>query len=140
MKKIYLIYLPAFLLLISACKKDKSTPPIENLLTSKNWTLFDYYAPNYINFSPHFEGTLSFKRGGQAGYTDTIGQLYSGTWEHIYHDDTEKHSLYIKLVNPATQDEIIEYYDHIEFLDDRHFTAYVYAGFSENYFQFQEKR
>ena len=139
MKKIYLICIPALLLLFTACKKD--TPaPIENLLTSKNWELGYYQSNWYTNSSGYFEGTLSFKRSGRAEYTDLNGQVYIGTWEHYYHNDTEKHSLYIKVVNPTTGDEKFEYYDHIEFLDDRHFTGYVYVGFDENYFQYQEKR
>ncbi len=139
MKKIYLTFLP-FLLLLSACKKDKLPPPIENLLTSRNWELYDYQSPYYTNLSGYFEGTLSFRRGGRVEYIDTSGQVYTGTWEHYYHDDTEKHSLFIKVTNPTTQDGKSEYYDHIEFLDDRHFKAYVYSSFYENIFLYQEKR
>jgi hypothetical protein len=140
MKKIYLACIPALLLLFTACKKDKPIAPVENLLTSKNWELSDYQSPYYTNLSGYFEGTLSFKRSGRAEYTDKNGQVYTGTWEHYYHNDTEKHSLYIKVKNPLTQEERSEYYNHIEFLDDRHFTAFVYTSFYENRFQYQEKR
>jgi len=139
MKKNYISFIPVLFLLLAACKKDKPAP-IENLLSSKTWELYNYQSRTYVNFSGYFEGQISFRPGGRAEYTDTSGRVYTGTWTHRYHDDTEKHSLYIKVINPVTQEEKFEYYDHIEFLDDRHFTAYVYTSFEENTFQYREKR
>jgi len=140
MKKIYLTCIPALFLLFIACKKDKLPPPIENLLTSKKWELYDYQSPYYTNFSGFFNGTLSFIRGGRVEYIDTAGQIYTGTWEHAYHADTDKNNLMVKVKNPVTQEEKFEYYDQIEFLDTYHFKAYVYAGFDENVFQYQAKQ
>src|SRR5689334_17752896 len=81
MKKFYIVCIPVLLLLFTACKKDKQSSPIENLLTSRNWQLWQYRNLYYTNSSGFFTGTLSFRKGGLARYTDSIGQVYTGMWE-----------------------------------------------------------
>lgn len=137
MKKIYLTFF-SFLLLFTACKKDNPADAFANLLARYKWELYDTQYRTYIN--PLFlSGYFNFSAGGQLTYTNVNGEVFKGTWGHSYHDDTKKHSLYLKIIDPVSGDEHVEYYDHVEFYDDRHFKAYVYVGFNENVFWFQEK-
>jgi hypothetical protein len=137
MKKIYLAFF-SLLLIFTACKKDKPDDDFANLLARKTWEVYDYQYRTYVN--PAFlEGYFNFSVNGQVEYTDNSGHVYKGSWQHAYHSDTQKHSLYIDATDPITQDRKTEYYNHIEFFDDRHFKAYVYVGFNENTFWFQEK-
>lgn len=137
MKKIYLSFF-SFLLLFSACKKDKPDS-FANLLARNKWELYDAQYRTYVN--PLFvSGYFNFSAGGQLTYTNSNGEVYKGTWSHYYHDDTKKQSMVLKVIDPVTGEENVEYYDHVEFYDDRHFKAYVYVGFNENTFWFQEKR
>lgn len=136
MKKIYLSFFP-LLLFFASCKKDHPDA-FANLLARKTWELYNYQYRTYLN--PSFlEGYFNFSANGQLEYTDKSGHVYKGSWSHAYHDDTKKHSLYIKVTDPITQDEKTEFYHHIEFFDDEHFKAYVYVGFNENVFWFQPK-
>jgi hypothetical protein len=136
MKKIYLA-LFSFLLLFTACKKDKPDT-FANLLAKRTWELYDAQSPYYIN--PLFtSGYFKFSAGGQLTYTKVTGEEYKGTWSHYFHDDTQKRSMVLKVIDPVTGQENVEYYDHVEFYDDRHFKTYVYVGFTENTFWFQEK-
>jgi len=136
MKKIYLAFF-SLLILFTSCKKDKPDA-FANLLARRTWELYDYQYRSYVN--PSFlEGYFNFSASGQVGYTDKSGHGYKGSWSHAYHDDTHKHSLYIDVTDPITQDQKTEFYHHIEFYDDTHFKAYVYVGFNENVFWFQEK-
>lgn len=137
MKKIYFA-LFSFLLLTTACKKDKPDDAFANLLAKRTWELYDYQYRTYVNPSL-LEGYFNFSANGQLEYTDKSGHVYKGKWEHAYHNDTQKHNLYIDVTDPITGDRKTEYYDHIEFFDDRHFKAYVYVGFNENVFWYQEK-
>ena len=137
MKKIYLA-LFSFLLLSTACKKDKPDDAFANLLARKTWELYDHQYRTYANPSL-LEGDFNFSSNGRLAYTDKNGHIYKGNWEHAYHNDTQKHSLYINVTDPITGDRKTEFYDHIEFFDDQHFKAYVYVGFNENVFWYQEK-
>jgi hypothetical protein len=138
MKKIYLA-LFSFLLLFTACKKDKPDDAFANLLARKTWELYDYQYRTYVNPSL-LEGDFNFSANGRLEYTDKSGHVYKGRWEHAFHNDTQKHSLYIDVTDPITGDRKSEFYNHIEFFDDHHFKAYVYVGFNENVFWYQEKR
>ena len=136
MKKIYLASF-SLLFFFTSCKKDHPDA-FASLLARKTWELYDYQYRTYVN--PSFQsGYFNFSANGRAEYTDKSGHVYKGSWSHAYHDDTQKHSLYIHVTDPVTQDEKTEYYNHVEFFDDEHFKAYVYVGFNENIFWFQEK-
>jgi hypothetical protein len=136
MKKIYLA-LFSFLLLLASCKKDKPDD-FANLLARNRWELYDAQYRTYIN--PLFiSGYFNFSAGSQLTYTNVNGEVYKGTWSHYFHDDTQKRSMILKIIDPVSGQENVEYYHHVEFYDDRHFKAYVYVGFNENTFWFQEK-
>jgi hypothetical protein len=137
MKKIYLVFIPFLFLLLSACKKEKPDS-YDNLLAKGTWELYDYQASTYMN-PPFTNGEFTFKPGGRCEYKDNNGNVYTGTWDHIWHDDLELHALIIDVQDPKTQDKKWEYFDDIQFLSSFQFNAYMYHYYEPFTFRFRHK-
>jgi hypothetical protein len=135
MKKIYFAFIPALLLLLSACKKDKSDS-YDELLARGNWELSDFSAPNYPD--PGFvDGFFTFSPGGHCEYKDKNGNMYYGTWDHTWHNDLETHSLYIEVTDPVTKESKFDFFDDIQFSSGYKFNAYIYVTTEPCVFNFR---
>ena len=137
MKKIYFAFLPSLLLLLAACKKEKPDS-YDNLLANGIWELYDYQPAGYIN-PPFVNGEFTFIPGGRCEYKDKNGNVYTGTWDHIWHDDLEVHALIIDVQDPKTQDKKMDYFDDIQFLRTSQFNAYINNFYEPSIFRFRHK-
>lgn len=137
MKKIYFAFIPALFFLLTACKKEKPEA-YDNLLANGTWELYNYHAPGYIN--PSFlDGEFTFTPGGRCEYKDENGNVYTGTWKHVWHGDLELHSLIIDVQDPNTQDKKWEHFDDIQFSSSFQFNGYINNFYESYIFRFRHK-
>jgi hypothetical protein len=120
MKKIYLLFLPIFFILISACSKD-AFKSYDKRIVGGTWELYDVntfgfgsrYNPAFVN------GYFTFMESGRLQYQTPQGEVYQGSWDirsdRRSGDDTEVHSLFVTVVNFQTQDVLSEYFDEMWF-------------------------
>lgn len=137
MKKIYLAFIPSLFFLLTDCKKEKPEA-YDTLLTNGTWELYDYQTSTYIN-PPFLNGEFTFLPGGRCEYTDKTGHHYTGTWDHVWHDDLELHALIIDVQDPDTGDKKFEYFDNIQFTYSAQFNAYKYNSYDPYIFRFGHK-
>ncbi len=120
MKKIYFAFIPSLFFLLTACKKDNTNN--DNLI-SGTWELYKAETTGYIN--PTFvNGYFTFKSGGRLEYKDMRGNIYDGSWNRTYHEDTKRTTLYISVEDPIPNTRF-EFFDDMLFTNTDHFEAYI---------------
>lgn len=139
MKKIYLTFLPA-LLIINSCSKD-FLKSYDRRITGGTWELYDV---NNIGLGsrynyPFSSGKFTFESSGDVTYVNDQGEVYTGSWDirKSWQDDTQQQTLFVNVLNFQTQDMISEYFDDIQFTGTNRFKAFVYNGGRTYTFKFK---
>ena len=142
MKKIYLLFLPIFFILIAACSKDVFKS-YDRRITGGTWELYDVNTFGIgSRYSPAFgNGYFTFMESGRLQYQTIQGEVYEGSWdirrERPSDDDGHVRSLFVTVVNFQTQDVLSEYFDEMWFTGTDRFKAQINSGSRSYTFKFK---
>src|SRR5687767_4575613 len=130
MKKLYLVCIPA-LLIIGSCSKD-FLKSYDRRLPGGTWELYDVNNSGLgsRNNAPFTSCKFTFESSGDATYVNDQGDVYTGSWDirNSWQGDDRQQTLLVSVLNFQTQDMITEYFDDMQFTGTNRFKAFIYAG------------